>query len=218
MSFWTHINGVITLDVAGRTQVEMDYIIGSILDHLPKVTGSERDMEFYLTPVKGSNCSCSCDEYEQDSNLLPSKYGGKFGWLETQSVYLLTVHGSLRDRMFEETFKEFLNFATRLAKRCMVTDILVSVTGYSEKGYGFKTSIISDYKPFSDMYEYPSWSIGNETGEPAWWEHLMWDRFGNSALPLNLIVKYYKDEKADAEWDKRMKANNSEDDTEDTEQ
>ena len=168
MSYWTYVNGVITLDVNGRTQVEKNYIIGSILDHLPKVTGSENDMEFYLTQVNGSNHYCSRDEYEQLSNLLPKNYRGSFGWLKTQSTYLLTINANLRDRMFEETFKEFFNFVTRLAKRCMVDDILISISGCSQYDYKSKKTIISDYKPFYDMYEWPSWSSNNKTGEPAW--------------------------------------------------
>ena len=43
MSWWTYINGTITVSPMGRTQAEKRYILETVLDHLPLVTGSERD-------------------------------------------------------------------------------------------------------------------------------------------------------------------------------
>lgn len=43
MSWWTHINDTITASPMGRTQAEKRYILETVLDHLPLVTGSERD-------------------------------------------------------------------------------------------------------------------------------------------------------------------------------
>ena len=55
MSSWTYINGVITVFPLGRTQAEKRYILDTVLDHLPKVTGSERDMNTYLIQKSGYN-------------------------------------------------------------------------------------------------------------------------------------------------------------------
>ena len=54
MSLWTYIHGSIYVDVPGRSQPEMQYIVSTILEHLPRVTGSEGDMEVYLQQREGS--------------------------------------------------------------------------------------------------------------------------------------------------------------------
>ena len=47
MSNWTYVQGLIELDVPGRTQAEKNYILQTVIDHLPKVTGSEKSMNIY---------------------------------------------------------------------------------------------------------------------------------------------------------------------------
>lgn len=47
MSYWTYINGTITVSPMGRTQPEKRYILETVLNHLPRVTGSEGDMNVY---------------------------------------------------------------------------------------------------------------------------------------------------------------------------
>lgn len=91
MSYWTYINGTIKVDVPGRTQPEIEYILKSIIDHLPIVTGSERDMDIYLNKVNGINCSSSHDEYEMRTNNLTDIYGNRNrnGSLNTQSEYFI---------------------------------------------------------------------------------------------------------------------------------
>jgi hypothetical protein len=201
MSYWTYINGNIKVDVPGRTQPEIEYILKSIIDHLPIVTGSEHDMDIYLNKVNGINCSSSHDEYEMRTNNLTDIYGNRNrnGSLNTQSEYLITVDASLRDRMFEETFKEFMKWLCRLSKRISVDSILVKIEGYDELGNKREYIINEGYEsPYDDMYEYPSWS--NKTGEPCWWEHLTWDRYNNWPLPINHVVKYFECEEADKEF------------------
>lgn len=48
MSNWTHIRGVICVDVDGETEEQCDFILKSALKFLPKVKGSERDMEYHI--------------------------------------------------------------------------------------------------------------------------------------------------------------------------
>ena len=204
MSCWTYITGTINVDVPGRTQPEIEYILKTIMDHLPVVTGSERDMEVYLNRVEGDNGSSSHDEYEMWTNNLTDGYGDKNrkgGWLRTQSQYLITVNASLRDRMFEQTFREFTRWLCRLSKRLRVESVVVKIKGY-DRSYNDKEYIINESydSPFDEMYEIPSW--GNKTGEPCWWEHLMWKRFDNWPLPINHVVKYYDCEEADREFEK----------------
>lgn len=40
---WTYVQGLIELGAPGRTQAEKDYILQTVINHLPKVTGSEGD-------------------------------------------------------------------------------------------------------------------------------------------------------------------------------
>lgn len=188
MSYWTYVNGVINVDVSGRTQPESRYILETVLSHLPKVTGSEGNMNVYIIQKAGHNISASHNEFSVREEEC----------FYVQSEYILVVDGNLRDRMFEDTFKEFNNFINRLAKRLEVLSILVSVKGY-DKEYTFQ-----DSEAYYDMYEWPSWC--NDTGEPAWWEYLMWDRGIDTELPMALEYKYSINPKNDIEWERRQKA------------
>ena len=55
MSSWTYVHGTIVVSPLGRTQHEKRYILETVLDHLPVVTGSERDMEVYVIQKRGYN-------------------------------------------------------------------------------------------------------------------------------------------------------------------
>lgn len=164
MSFWTHINGVITVSPMGRTQPEKEYILKTVLSHLPKVTGSERDMTIQILQKPGFDLSSTHDEFLQYSNLRDDRYG-----FSTQSEYFLVVNASLRDRTFIETYREFLKWLCRLAKRVDVESVLVRIDGWN------KTAVINEYdcnNAFSKMNEDPSWI--NKDSE-NWCEYLMWD-------------------------------------------
>jgi len=202
MSCWTYINGVIRVSPAGRTQEEKTYILNTILKHLPNVTGSEKDMEIYVNQEYGHSESSSCDEYGDNTDNLIDRYGNRSnnGWLRIQGHYLLTIHASLRDREFNETYREFINWLCRLSKRIDVEDVLVRICDYN------KETIIqeSNSSCFSKMYEWPSW-CKESNGEPAWWEHLMWDRMKDDMYPLLLCYKYYNDKTTDEEVERRRK-------------
>lgn len=187
MSNWTYIRGTVEVDVPGRTQAEIEYILKSVLNHLPRVKGSEGDMEVHIVKHDGHNCSSNCDEYGQrTNNLIDWRYGhktNKGGCLQTQSNYTLTIIGDLRDTYFEETYKEFMKWLVRLSKRLPINNVLIRITNNR------KTAIIDENNDkFYDLYECPSW-IG--TNEIAWWEHLFWDNFENYYLPKSLMEKYY---------------------------
>ncbi len=193
MSFWTYIHGTIVIDAIGRTQPEKEYILKTVLDHLPRVTGSEGDMNVYIIQTNGHNMSSTCDEFGEQTNNLIDSYGNKSfekGWKRTQGRYILVVDGSLRDRMFHQTFREFSNWLCRLAKRTSIKDVMVNLTGF-DKTYLFT----NENDVYSDMHEDPSWYTESD-GEPAWWEYLMWqpNRYGHPRL---LAYKYYDNEEND---------------------
>lgn len=168
MSEWTYINGTITVSPMGRTQAEKRYILETVLNHLPQVTGSEGDMEIQIVQKGGYNGSSSCDEYGDRTNNLTNMYNHKSrkgGWLRVQHEYMLVINSSLRDREFGKTLKEFNNFICRLAKRVQIEDSLVKVSGYEQE-----LLITNKNDVLSDMFELPSW-ISEDSQN--WCEHLM---------------------------------------------
>lgn len=199
MSWWTYINGTINVSAPGRTQAECDYILQTVLDHLPPVTGSEHDMEIYINRSKYYKGASSCDEFDCDTENLTNHYGERRhnGWLHYQNRYTLTLQASLRDREFGETVREFSKWLMRLAKRMVVEDVFVRINGYEEE------LVINDTKTYREYYEYPSWC--NDTEEPAWWEYLMWERWDNTPIPLEHVVKYYNDPEADNDWEEKLR-------------
>jgi len=169
MSSWTYVNGTITVDVMGRTQPEKRYILDTVLDHLPIVTGSEGSMNVYTIQKNGYNASSSHDEFGFRTNNLIDSYGDKSrnGWLYTQDEYILVVDGSLRDMEFDETLQEFMKWLCRLAKRISIEDVMVEIRGYDEKAL-----IRNDNDVYSNMFNSPSWS---DKGSENWCEYLMWN-------------------------------------------
>lgn len=193
MSWWTNVIGVVEVDVPGRTQAEIRYVLESVLDHMPRVTGSEKDMNVYVTQEAGHNCSSSCDEFGFRTNNLRDAYGDKcmkHGWLETQSVYALTVEGTLRDREFERTKREFMKWICRLSKRLHVFSVVVKIWD------GVQSLVISSAAPYNQMFEW-------KDGEKRWTEYLFWERDPESDWPLKLADKYFDDSRIREELKRR---------------
>lgn len=165
MSFWTYVHGTITVCPMGRTQAEKRYILETVLEHLPIVSGSEEDMNIYIIQKNGYNSLSSVDEFGESTNNLKDSYGRK-GWLETQNEYILVADGALRDRMFEDTFLEFQKWLCRLAKRIGVENIQVKIKGYEKEVF------ITDSRPYENMFEDASWVNKNSEN---WCEYLMWE-------------------------------------------
>ena len=209
MSLWTHINGIITVHPYGRTQHEMTYVLNTILDHLPIVTGSEKDMNVTVISKKGCNCSGNTDEFDQQTNNLFDDRGDrsrKRGSLYLQDEYLIIVESDFRDRLFEQTYREFMRWLFRLAKRCIVWDTFVRISNDCDK------NVILNFGTNSflfDMYEYPSTSFGNKTGEPSWTEYLYWKPVArNINIPIEHIYKYYNEDLVSTEIERRTEFKN----------
>ena len=203
MSMWTYISGTIVASPMGRTQAEKRYILETVLNHLPLVTGSEEDMHTYIIQKEGYNSSCSCDEYGEHTNNLIDRYGchnSQRGWLRVQNDYIVVIDATLRDRYFHETFREFMKWLCRLAKRVDLSGILVKIGSY-DKEYVINDDCHMD-SPYYQMSEYPSWTEKSD-GEPCWCEHLMWENAKNSEYPMLLAYKYFNDPENDAEVQRR---------------
>lgn len=150
MSMWTYIRGLIELDVPGRTQAEKDYILQTVIDHLPKVTGSERNMEIHTVRAYGHDMWSNRDEL--DNLSLDFK---------TQSKYFLVLDGSLRDRHYEDTFKELNKFLNRLAKRIYIESMYINLLGIFPQSYMFT----NENDCYSRMFD----------NENPWYDYLMWE-------------------------------------------
>ena len=94
-----------------------------------------------------------------------------------------------------------MNWLCRFAKRVTFENVLVKISGYG------KSTVINDNcdvdSPFYKMHEFPSWCAESD-GEPAWCEHLMWDRARNSTYPILLEYKYYENPENDIEAKRRI--------------
>lgn len=194
MSSWTYITGVITVSPMGRTQPEKRYILDTVLEHQPRVTGSEEDMHVHVVQKHGYNCSSSHNEFGE---WIPWKKN------RTQDDYFVIIEAALRDRYFEETLRELNKWLNRLAKRAGIQDLMVKLTGYDSK-WERKELIISNSEPYEKMSEWPSWVPEKSNGEPMWCEYLMWDSAKDSWYPMKLAYKYFNDPENDAEVERRL--------------
>lgn len=206
MSHWAYIRGTITVEPLGRTQPEKRYILDTVLDHLPRVSGSEEDMNVYAIQKKGYNDSLSCDEFgECTNNLDDHGYKSRDGWLHTQDEYIIVVDGSLRDCYFEETMRQFMKWFCRLGKRVQIRNALVSISSSPKK---YTLDIVEDYFGWhEELFEMPSWARGRDAdSESNWCEYLMWDSIDRrTRLPLELIYKYYNIPEIDEEVERRRR-------------
>lgn len=150
MSMWTYVRGLIELGVPGRTQAEKDYILQTVIDHLPKVTGSEYGMDIHIVRAYGHNKWSTRDEL-----------GNRSLGFKTQNKYFLVLDGSLRDRRYADTFKEMNKFLNRLAKRLNVISVYVQLNTYNHS-YTFTNK--NDC--YGNMFE----------SEHPWYKYLMWKR------------------------------------------
>lgn len=149
MSMRTYIRGLIELDIPGRTQAEKNYILQTVIDHLPKVTGSEGNMEIHTVRAYGHDMWSNRDEL--DNLALDFK---------TQSRYFLVLDGNLRYRHYEDTFKELNKFLNRLAKRLIIDSAYVRLSDYY-RSYTFENK--------NNCYSY---MFDNEN---PWYDYLMWE-------------------------------------------
>lgn len=141
---WTYVQGLIKLGAPGRTQAEKDYIFAN-----GNQSSSKGDMDIHIVRAYGHNMWSNRDEFH---NLARG--------FKTQSRYFLVLDGHLRDRRYEETFKELNKFLNRLAKRLNVHLVYVRLNDY-DRYYTFTNK--------NDCYE------NMFDDEHPWYKYLMWE-------------------------------------------
>lgn len=140
----------------GRSSAESMYKAQTVVNHLPRITGSEGGVEYYLNLVNGQNFSSSVDEFDRFSNLYNSRYSRSF---ETQTCVLIAMDGSLRDREFKQTLFETTKALSRLASRLWIDSCFVSVRGDAWSGREY-------------IFNNPRWLL--DIDRTYWAEDLLW--------------------------------------------
>lgn len=165
MSKWVQVVGTIVVDTFAESSAEAMFIAQTVVNHLPKITGSERDVEYYLNLIKDYNSSSNCDEFGKFSNLYNCQ---DFHCFKSQTWVLITLQGSLRDREIQETLKETTKMLNRLSTRLWVRDCIISLHGY-DKGY---------------VFDNPDWIKNNESS--------YWVEKNNLRIDRRYLDKYAK--------------------------
>ena len=185
MSYWSFVHGTVTVLPFGRTQAEKRYLLDTVLDHLPKVTGSEGDMNIYCIQKNGYSESCSYTEFGEQKPFETLS-------TEMQSEYILVVDGNLRDRKFAQTYREFIKWLVRLSKRLGVEEVLVEIKDHAKYSLIQNRNQGNDGKPFSEIFEMVSWV---EKEESNWCEYLLWEQSEESNYPSMLEERYCRKKK-----------------------
>ena len=156
MSAWTYVMGAVRVGTPAHSTEQAEYIVKTVLNHLPEVTGSERNMRVIVVSSSNSCITQDWDEFGHGTKAV------KRDGFRITSDYLLTVEGQLRDRNIEETYREIIRWLCRLAKRLSVEEICLKIKGN-------RTLLITDATPFEKMYETESNWVERIAG-PKWWK------------------------------------------------
>ena len=117
MSMWTHIVAAIDIDTY-TCSTWLKEKVEEFLMNAPKITGSEGNAAVFVNVLHGYNryVGCDCNACEYGSTVVHAPEGGFMcdspedyrcpdGRYQSRAV--ITVIGDLRDRMLEETQKEW---------------------------------------------------------------------------------------------------------------
>lgn len=195
MSYWTYVSGTVMVHSSLVSQPHSRYVVDTVLEHLPCVSGSEGNMNVHVVQSAKKRCTSSANEFGEP---MCFRHNSRNEWMDVYGKYILVLEGTLRDRSFDETKKELSKWLCRLAKRIWVRDVLVKLEDDSSRKL-----LITDATPYADMLE-PWSSDPRSNGEPAWTEYLYWDAAKGSWYPMALAYKYWNDPENDAEYERRL--------------
>ena len=171
MSEWTYCKGYIEVTPFGRTQEEKEFILKTILNHLPIVGGSEEPMYTHIIKAGGHSHSTIVDEFEARNKRL--YIGDHYGYRCVQDHYYIFIEGAFRDRSFSGTYRQIIKWLVRLSKRTIVITTDVNVYG----GYDDREErIYCKDSEFADLYDMPSWLEDNSHN---WTERLLPAYYGD---------------------------------------
>lgn len=181
MSVWSYIEGTIDVCGRGRTQPEIEYVLKTVLQHLPVVSGSERNMSAHICMRSGFDSYVSHDEFWQ--NPIPNyvdRYGCQTTGMAIQHNYIIVVEGNLRDAEGRETYRQFIRWLSRLSKRILVSNVLVRI--WDTDGDNWVIDEPEGNCKFLDTYP--------DYGEPCWTDYLLWEHDKNSWYPKRMEAQF----------------------------
>lgn len=181
---WTHINGSIIVEPLGFTSEQTEYVLKTVLNHLPVVESwREGEMEVYVNRRNGHNFSSSTDEYDDWTNLTKTNDGDTTTTRNpftnphhAQTCYVITVCGDLRSTELIHVARQFAKWITRLSKRVQIINTNVIIRN-GERAISFDKSDWLDQN-----FEIPNRDSDNFTN---WSEHLVWQYIFTKQTPEN---------------------------------
>lgn len=144
MSMWTHITACMSVEtgiVAKKPELRRQ--VKEFLKSAPEITGSEGPADVFVNIPSGYDyyISCDCDhcKYKDTIIELKDKDGEDYmmcnspkGYdcsAEYQTRIIISIQGDLRDRIKEETEKEFEEFKKYIEKIGYIRDYTVNIEG-----------------------------------------------------------------------------------------
>lgn len=143
MSHWTHITACLSVETGIiETRKKLAKIVRDYLKKAPKITGSEKDADFYVNVQNGHNVwmGQDCEHCKYRETLRPVIIDGKEieecdapedhdCSADYQTCVVISIQGDLRDRTKEETQKEFDEFIKYITTKCYIRDYSVNIEG-----------------------------------------------------------------------------------------
>ena len=144
MSMWTHITACMSVEtgiVAKKPELKKQ--VKEYLDKAPKITGSEGPADVFVNIQGGYSfyTSCDCDRCKYKDSIIERKDEDGNDYMmcsapdkhdcsaEYQTRVVISVQGDLRDRVKEETEKEFEEFKKYVEKLGYIRDYAVNIEG-----------------------------------------------------------------------------------------
>ena len=150
MSIWTNVYGVVVLDTFANTTHQAVYMAKCILDHLPKIKGSEGPIDIFINQPTQPNIFTSDDELWAKSNLLED-YS-----FDINSIVVLTLYGNLRDIYAKETLVDITKWLNRLSSRVHVSSVHLTINDYTNQYYIDNPKWVVDKKQNDWWQDYQS--------------------------------------------------------------
>lgn len=155
MGIWTNIRGTIYCSPAGATPEEQEYILKTVLRHLPKVnpykTRRDNMFETYINRINQPQGFKSWDEFGNDSNLTDyDDYCYKaFG---CDYSFVITLYGMFRSDNQSDVLKRFEKWLCRFSKRVLVDYLSIDI--WESCGESNNKISISKWDAYHDMYDF----------------------------------------------------------------
>lgn len=155
MDIWTNIRGTIYCSPAGATPEEQEYILKTVLRHLPKVnpykTRRDNMFETYINRINQPQGFRPWDEFGNDSNLTDyDDYCYKA--FSCDYSFVITLYGMFRSDNQSDVLKRFEKWLCRFSKRILVDYLNIDIWEYCGKSDN-KISI-SNWEAYHDMYDF----------------------------------------------------------------